>query len=107
VKGDTQQPALPATADKVAEVQERLGHDLPIADDTNPTRLLDDEEAATVITRVHDLDRSVEAIGHEVDFKVDLHRLDSSAHSPCPRDERGHHQRDQQADTELVSTTPC
>ena len=67
MEGDAEQPALPATADEFGDVQEWLGHDLTIANDADPSRLLDDEEAAAAVTRVNDLDWLIEAIGHEVE----------------------------------------
>ena len=54
VKGDAEQPALPATADEVGDVQEWLGYDLTTVDDADPSRLLDDEKAAAAITGVDD-----------------------------------------------------
>jgi hypothetical protein len=67
MEGEAEQPALPATADEVGDVQEWLGHDLTIVDDADPSRLLDDEEAAAAVTGVNDLDWLIEAIGHEVE----------------------------------------
>jgi hypothetical protein len=67
MEGDAEQPALPAAADEAGDVQEWLGHNLIIANDADPSRLLDDEEAAAAVTRVNDLDWLIEAIGHEVE----------------------------------------
>jgi len=70
MEGDAEQPALPATADEIGDVQERFGHDLTIAHDADPSRLLDDEEATAAIAGVNDLDWLIEAIGHELEAKV-------------------------------------
>ena len=40
-------------------------------DDADPSRLLDDEEAAAAITRVDHLNWLIEAIGHEFETKVE------------------------------------
>jgi hypothetical protein len=70
MEGDAEQPALAATADEGGEVQEWLGHDLTIANHADPSRLLDDEEAAAAVTGVNHLDRPIKAIGHELDTEV-------------------------------------
>jgi len=70
MEGDAEQPAFPATADEVGDVQERLGHDPTIANDVDPSRLLDDEKAAAAITWIDHLNWLIEAIGHEVETDV-------------------------------------
>ena len=70
MEGDAEQPALPATADEISDVQERLGHDLTIPNDADPSRLLDDEEAAAAIAWIDDLNRLIEAVGHELETDV-------------------------------------
>src|SRR5215203_5977394 len=70
MEGYAEQPALPATADEVGDVQERPGHDPTIANDVDPSRLLDDEEAAAAITWIDHLNWLIEAIGHEVETEV-------------------------------------
>src|SRR5215213_3336512 len=70
MEGDAEQPALAATTDQIAQVQEWLGQDLAILGNADAPRLLDDEEAATAITRVDHLNGLIEAVGHEVEIEV-------------------------------------
>jgi hypothetical protein len=72
MEGEAEQPALPATADEVGDVQERLGHDLIVANDADPSRLLDDEEATAAITGIDDLHRLLteERVGVRVPARV-------------------------------------
>jgi hypothetical protein len=70
MEGDAEQPALPTTADEIGEVQERLGHDLTIANDADPSRLLHDEETAAAITWIDYLNWLIEAVGHELETDV-------------------------------------
>src|SRR5215212_529826 len=72
MEGDAEQPAFPATADEVGDVQERLGHDPTIANDVDPSRLLDDEKAAAAITWIDHLNWLIEAISHEVETEVKI-----------------------------------
>jgi hypothetical protein len=71
MEGDAEQPALPATTDEVGDVEEWLGHDLIIANDADPSRLLDDEEATAAITGIDHLNWLIEAIGHELEPEVE------------------------------------
>jgi hypothetical protein len=71
MEGDAEQPAFPATADEVGDVQEWLGHDLTILNDADPSRLLDDEEATAAITGIDHLNWLFEAIRHELETEVE------------------------------------
>ena len=57
---ESEQTALAAGPDPLADVEERRVHDGAVLDDLDPTRLLDDEQPAGPVTRVDDVDRAVE-----------------------------------------------
>jgi hypothetical protein len=75
MEGEAEQPALPATADEVGDIQEGLGHNLTILNDADPPRLLDDEEVPAAITGIDYLNRLVEAIRHQLEAEVEDARI--------------------------------
>src|SRR5215216_1694888 len=100
MEGDAEQPALPATADEVGDVQERLGHEPTIANDADAPRLLDDKEAAAAISRIDDLNWLIDAFGHELqaevkDARVACRRARSPNQSESNRDEPHTHEERQ------------
>ena len=75
MEGEAEQPALPATADEVGDVQEGLRARPGHPERCGSARLLDDEEATAAITGIDHLNRLIEAIRHQLEAEVEDARI--------------------------------
>ena len=79
VEGEPEEPAFSAGRQAVADVEERVAEQLPIAHDPDLAALLEHEDAPAAVARVGDRERRGELVDHQLEVQPDAFGVECTA----------------------------
>ena len=79
MEGQPEESAFASGRQAIADVEERVAHQLPVAHDPDLATLLEHEMRAAAIAHVGDCERRDELVDHPLEGQLDAFRVEGSA----------------------------